>query len=157
MVMLKDTTTAKSRRRKVGAVVAAAAAVAGMISAAAPVAAAAPAAATAYPTSTFKIPYGASYYNGTVTWYNRSVGVDGAFKASNCRRIYGRAWAGDTSLDFKSSSLWCNKAGPASLPLDANVVGGSDVTWVYMTNEFGDYLHGQTCFRGVSICVDGLQ
>ncbi|MEV6878665.1 hypothetical protein [Amycolatopsis sp. NPDC051128] len=143
---------AKSRTIKVGAAVAAVASVAGMVFAAAP----ATATVADYPTSTFSIVYGASYYKGTATFYNRSVGVDGAFKASNCRRIYARAFAGSTSLDFVSSSTWCNRSGPASLPLDANVVGGADNIWVYMTDENQTYLAGQTCYRGVSACVNGL-
>jgi hypothetical protein len=100
--------------------------------------------------------YGESYYNGTATFTNRSVDVIGAFKASNSRRVYARAWAGGTSLDFKSTSLWTNRAGEAHLPLDANRVGGSDVTWVYMTDENGTRVAAQTCFRGSTNCIDGL-
>jgi hypothetical protein len=152
MMRLKDATTTKSRTRKVGAVVAAVASVAGMIFAATP----ATATVAAYPTSTFAIPYGASYYNGTVTWYNRTVDVTGAFKASGCRRIYARSFAGSTSLDFVSSSTWCDRSGPATLSPDANVVGGADNIWVYMTDAAGSYLRGQTCYRSASHCVDGL-
>lgn len=77
-------------KHKAGAVVAAAASVAGMVFAAAP----ASATVAAYPTSDFSIEVGASYYKGTVTWYNRSVSVNGAFKASGCRRVYAEAIAG---------------------------------------------------------------
>ncbi|MFG1644505.1 hypothetical protein ACGFMK_29830 [Amycolatopsis sp. NPDC049252] len=144
--MLKNRTTAK----KVGAVVAAAASVAGMVFGAAP------ATAAAYPTSSFKIQYGESYYNGTVTFFNRSVGVTGAFKASNCRRIYVKPFAGSTRLDFKSTSLWCNTAGTAPVDAEADVPGGADNVWVYMTDETDAYLKGVTCYRGSSPCIDGL-
>jgi hypothetical protein len=150
--MLKDRTTAKSRTRKAGAVVAAVASVAGMVFAAAP----ATAATADFPVSYFAMPYGASYYNGTATFTNRSVDVIGAFKASNSRRIYARAFAGSTSLDFKSTSLWTNRSGEAHIPLDANVVGGSDNIWVYMTDEADRHLVEVTCYRGVTYCVDGL-
>jgi hypothetical protein len=150
--MLKDKAMAKSGTRKVGAVVAAVASVAGMVFAAAP----ATAATTAYPVSYFALKYGESYYNGTATFTNRSVDVIGAFKASNSRRVYARAWAGSTSLDFKSTSLWTNRAGEAHLPLDANRVGGSDNIWVYMTDENDYPLVEQTCYRGSTYCVDGL-
>lgn len=150
MVRLKDTRKAKSRTRKVGAVVAAVASVAGMVFTAAP------ATAAAYPTSDFRIPYGASFYNGTVTWYNRSINVTGTFRATGCRRIYARAFAGSTSLGFRSSSTWCDTTAPATLSPPADVVGGADNAWVYMTDAAGNYLHGQTCYRSSGVCIDGL-
>ncbi|SMC89943.1 hypothetical protein [Lentzea albidocapillata] len=139
---------AKNRRRKIGAVVAAVTSAAGMV-----FAAAAPATAAAYPTSTFSIEVGASYYKGTVTFYNRSVGVDGAFKAVGDRRIYAQAWSG-TWLDWQSSSTWSNRSGPASLALTANVEGGAYSVDVWMTsgNPY-DGLEYFTCYRGNSVCV----
>jgi hypothetical protein len=143
MVRLKDRTTA----RKAGAVVAAVASVAGMVFAAAP------ATAADYPTSTFEIEVGASYYKGAVTWYNRSAGVDGAFKAVGYRRIYAQAWAGGTWLGWQSSSTWYNTSGPASLPLTANVEGGATEVAVWMTsgNPY-DGLEYFLCYRGDSTC-----
>ena len=102
------------------------------------------------------LPYGASYYTGTASWSNRSVAIDGSFKATGCRRVYARAFAGSTSLDFKSTSTWCDRSGPADFALVANVVGGSDNIWVYMTDENGTYLKGQTCYRSSGACIDGL-
>ena len=150
MVRFKDASKMKSRTRKVGVAVTAAASVAGMAFAATPATAAAAAAATV------SIEYGASYYKGTASWSNRSVGIDASFKASNCRRVYARAFAGSTSLDFKSSSTWCNRSGPADFTLAADVVGGSDNIWVYMTDENGNYLKGLTCYRAGYYCVAGL-
>ncbi|MFD5271525.1 hypothetical protein [Streptomyces sp. NPDC058335] len=137
----------KSRTRKVGVAVTAAASVAGMVFAATPAAAAG--------SAEFSVVYTASYYQGTATWSNRSVSIDGWFKASNCRRVYVVAWAGSTLLDEKSSSTWCNRSGPADFILDANVVGGSDNIWVYMTTEDPDnILKAQTCYRS-GYCVNG--
>ncbi|NUK26893.1 hypothetical protein [Streptomyces lunaelactis] len=150
MVRLKDTSKVKSRTRKVGAAVTAAASVAGMVFAATP------ATATVAAASTFSVKYTVSYYNGTATWSNRSVDVNGSFKASNCRRVYVQAFAGSTSLDEKNTSTWCNRSGPLHFPpLDANVVGGSDNIWVYMTDGDQNYLAGQTCYRS-GYCIDGL-
>ncbi|GAA1537039.1 hypothetical protein GCM10009730_52860 [Streptomyces albidochromogenes] len=129
--------------------VTAAASVAGTAFAATPATAASAAAAAV------SIEYGASYYKGTASWSNRSVSVDASFKATGCRRVYARAFAGSTSLDFKSSSTWCNRSGPADFALAANVVGGSDNIWVYMTDENQKYLKGQTCYRA-GYCIDGL-
>ncbi|MEU3743291.1 hypothetical protein AB0E78_40365 [Streptomyces sp. NPDC032198] len=147
MVRLKDTSKVNSRVRKAGVAVTAAASVAAMALAATPASAAA--------SATVSIEYGASYYKGTASWSNRSVGIDAVFKASNCRRVYARAFAGSTSLDFKSSSTWCNRSGPADFTLAANVVGGSDNIWVYMTDENQNYLRGVTCYRA-GYCIDGL-
>lgn len=150
MVRLKDTSKVKSRTRKVSVAVTAAASVAGMVFAATP------ATATATATAAFSVKYTVSYYNGTATWSNRSVDVTGSFKASNCRRVYVQAFAGSTSLDKKNTSTWCNRSGPLHFPtLDANVVGGSDNIWVYMTDGDQNYLAGQTCYRS-GYCIDGL-
>lgn len=152
MVKLKDPSKAKSRTRKVGVAVTAAASVAGMAFASAP----ATAAVADYPISEFSIVYGASYYNGTATFYNRSVDVKGAFKATGYRRVYARAWAGTTSLDFQSTGTWYNRSGSANFTLKADVVGGADHIWVYMTDENQKYLKGETCYRGIYDCIDGL-
>ncbi|WP_199442845.1 hypothetical protein [Umezawaea beigongshangensis] len=149
MARPKDTTTTKSRTRTIGAAVAAMASVAGTVLAAAPAAAT----VAAYPTSTFSIEVGASYYRGTVTWYNRSVGVDGAFKATGYRRIYAQAWASTTWLGWQSSSTWYNTSGPAALPLTADVEGGATEVDVWMTSgDAYDGLEFFTCYRGVSVC-----
>ncbi len=149
MVGLKDSTTARNRTRKVGVTVAAVASAAGMVFAAAP----ATATVAAYPTSTFLIDYGESHYNGTITWYNRSVHITGTFKATGCRRIYAEAFAGGTSVGDVSSSTWCNKSGPATLPLDtSNVIGGPSKIRVYMTDEAGGFLEGANCYPSYTYC-----
>ncbi|MFD5097531.1 hypothetical protein [Streptomyces albidochromogenes] len=135
--------------RKAG--VAVAASVAAMAFAATPATAVA-----AYPTSDFSIEVGASYYKGTATWYNRAVEVNGAFKATGCRRVYARAFTGTTSRAFESSSTWCDRSGPARLGLDVPVAGGADHVWVYMTDGSQNYLEGMTCYRGYDYCIDGL-
>ncbi|MEV0113668.1 hypothetical protein AB0H77_10545 [Streptomyces sp. NPDC050844] len=147
MVRLKDASKVKSRTRKVGVAVTAAASVAGLAFAATP--------ATAVAAANISIEYGASYYKGTATWSNRSVYVNGSFKATGCRRVYALAFAGSTSLDIQNTSTWCDRSGPQDFPLKANVVGGSDNIWVYMTDENQNYLKGQTCYRA-GYCIDGL-
>jgi hypothetical protein len=128
-------------------------AIAAVVSVAGMVFAAAPATAAAYPTSTFAIEVGASYYKGAVTWYNRSVGVTGAFKAVGCRRVYAQAWAGVTWLDWASSSTWCDRADQAPLPLTADVAGGATEVDVWMTSaDPYDGLEYFTCYRGDSVC-----
>lgn len=103
-----------------------------------------------------RLPYGASNYTGTATWSNRAVAIDGSFKATGCRRVYARAFAGSTTLDFRSTSTWCDTSGPANFDLTADVVGGSDNIWVYMTDQNGVHLKEQTCYRASGTCIDGL-
>jgi hypothetical protein len=116
--------------------------------------AAAPATASvaAYPTSSFQLKVGASYFNGTVTWYNRSINATGPFKATGCRRVYVQPWAGTTPFKPHSSSLWCDTAGTATLPADTDQPGGADHAQVYMTDSVGKVLAEQTCYRTSSVC-----
>jgi hypothetical protein len=43
----------------------------------------------AYPTNTFSVSYGQTNAHGTLTWYNRSIGVSGSIKTTdgNCRQV----------------------------------------------------------------------
>jgi len=147
--MVRLTSKVKSRTRKLGPAVTAVAAVAGaMVFTATPALAAA---------ANVSVVYTESYYKGTASWSNRSVTIDGSFKATGCRRVYAEAFAGSTPLDFRSTSTWCDTAGPADFSLSADVVGGSDNIWVYMTDGTGAFLKGQTCYRSSGLCYDGLQ
>lgn len=143
-----STTKAKHRAGKVGAVVAAVASVAGMVFAASP------ATAAAYPTSSFYISDGqGSYYSGTLTWYNRSVGITGTFKSVGCRRVYGAAYANNL-LDWDNSTTWCNTTRTQSINLDANVVGGATSARIWMTTGDPDVvLDYDECFRDNSYCA----
>ncbi|UWE10226.1 hypothetical protein [Actinacidiphila bryophytorum] len=142
--------------RKVSAIVTAAAAGAGLLLAgapAAPAAAAAPATAAAYPFELFGVTdYSApanenSYYSGRVTWYNRSVTVDGTFHAYGCRRVYATAWAGITPLDTRSSSTHCNNDSEQIINLVADVPGGSDHVYISLTDANGKVLDSGYYFR----------
>jgi hypothetical protein len=55
---------------------------------------AAPAHAASYPTVPFDIPYGQSYARGTLTFYNRNVGIVGTVRITegNCRGVSGFAF-----------------------------------------------------------------
>ncbi|MEU4769435.1 hypothetical protein AB0H12_39955 [Actinosynnema sp. NPDC023794] len=152
MVKPKNKATTKSRTRKLGAAVAAMVSVAGMLLAAAP------ATAAAYPTTDFYVwDSKGSYYSGTVTWYNRSVGITGTFNTVGCRRVYGEAWANTRRLDWGNSALWCNHLRTQSIPLDANVAGGATTVVVGMADENAvTYLDYVTCYRGDSVCEWGV-
>lgn len=160
MVRSRNTSKAKSRVRKVGAAVTAVAAVAGgMVFAATPASANAnvganvSASANANGSADFVLDVGASYYKGTATWYNRSVVIDGLFKATGCRRIYAEAYAGNTGLGLQSTSTWCDRSGPQDFALSADVVGGSDNVYIYMTDENLKFIEGRICFRDFGPCI----
>lgn len=148
MGRLKDTSKAKSRMRKVGAAVTAVAAVAGGM-----VFAATPATATATASASFSLDVGASYYKGTASWSNRTVTIDGSFKATGCRRVYAEAYAGDTPLGLQSTSTWCDRSGPQDFSLNADVVGGSDNVYIYMTDANLQFLEGRVCYRDDGHCI----
>lgn len=144
MLTLLAKPTAKNRVKKISAAIAAVAAASGLVLAGAPAATAAPA---EYPTSSFSVGSGASYFSGTITWYNRSVGVAGTFKAVGCRRVYASAWAGGSELDERSSSTHCNSTTFETIPLAANVPGGAAWVDIIMTDQNGAYLDGETYWR----------
>ncbi|MDQ0605426.1 hypothetical protein QF037_009771 [Streptomyces canus] len=81
----------------------------------------------AYPTSPFYVDdYAASYAYGTLTWYNRSVGVDGTLQAVGCRRVwFGAYGASDKLLGTRSTSTQCNTTYPLKTGIPADVTGGA--------------------------------
>lgn len=87
------------------------------------------AATAAYPTNHFDVPFGASYTQGTLTWYNRSVGVTGTRKVNSvCQRFFLYTYSsGLQKLDVRSTSLLCPTAQAAITPFSvpANVPGGA--------------------------------
>lgn len=110
--------------RRIGMIVAAAAAVPTLV-AGPTVAAAAPASADAYPTLNFLIKDGTGgYYSGTVTFYNRSVGVIGSFNASGCERAYATSLVDLKALDARSTSLHCDTVTSGSFPFPRTFLVG---------------------------------
>ncbi|WP_406131585.1 hypothetical protein [Streptomyces sp. NBC_00989] len=85
----------------------------------------------AYPTTTFDVTYGASYARGTLTWYNRSVGVDGTLRAVGCRRAWiGTYTASASELDARSTSTQCDATYPIVTTVPADVPGGAGIVVV---------------------------
>ncbi len=146
MAKSKDSTTTKSHTRKAGTTVAAVASLAGMVFTATP------ASAIPHPTSTFSIEAGASYYRGTVTWYDRSVGVTGTLKTVGCWRVYLRVFADTRQLDYLRSGTQCDKTTNMSSSLSANVAGGADTVYIQMTETSQNIVKGATCVPSSSVC-----
>ncbi|MCX5613306.1 MULTISPECIES: hypothetical protein [unclassified Streptomyces] len=80
----------------------------------------------AYPTTAVDVTYGASYVRGTLTWYNRSVGVEGTLRAVGCRRAwFGAYGASGNELGARSTSTKCDVTYPVSTGIPADVPGGA--------------------------------
>jgi hypothetical protein len=138
--------------RRIGMIATAAAAVLSLV-AAPTVAAAAPASADAYPTLNFLVKDGAGgYFSGTVTFYNRSVGVVGAFNASGCERAYATSLVDSTALDARSTSLHCDTVTDANFSLSADVPGGANRVYLAIKNEYGRVWDFMNCWRETMIC-----
>ncbi|OEJ30226.1 hypothetical protein [Streptomyces subrutilus] len=80
----------------------------------------------AYPTTAVDVTYGASYVRGTLTWYNRSVGVEGTLRAVGCRRAwFGAYGASGNELGARSTSTKCDVRYPLETGIPADVPGGA--------------------------------
>jgi hypothetical protein len=138
---MQSSSRAKNHGRN-AALIAAAAVAAGVVLAAAP------ASAAASVTKPFALaPYGASTFAGTITWYNRSVKINGTLKAVNCRQIRAEAWAGINPQGTGFSGTQCNSTTPQPIGLSANVPGGADHVEITMYDGDGGYLVGGTFYR----------
>jgi hypothetical protein len=85
--------------------------------------------ATTYPKTSFNVTWGNTYTKGTLTWYNRSVGLTGwdrSVSTTDCRVT--RAYTYDSNwklLGSAHSSVVCNASALFSFTVPANVVGGA--------------------------------
>lgn len=96
------------------------------------------AAPTAYPTAPYAASYGATYTQGTITFYNRAAMVDGtqhAVQESGCRQSIAKSYHGSTLLDTTYSEVSCyNRFDPIHLYVNADVVGGATTVRVSLNN-----------------------
>ncbi|MGV9841959.1 hypothetical protein ACWDUB_07610 [Streptomyces fungicidicus] len=105
----------------------------------------------AYPTTPITdVSYGASYISGTLTWYNRAVGVDGALRAVGCRRAWvGTYDASGNSLGARSTSTKCDVT--YSLddfpPVPADVPGGAAYVVVCLDDASASSLDCELFYR----------
>ncbi|MEU2236789.1 hypothetical protein ACH4A8_22615 [Streptomyces vietnamensis] len=111
-----------------------------------------PAAASTYPTSDFNVPYGQTYTKGTITWYNRAVGIEGEQKSvssTSCRRtLVDTFTANGVYLDTRSSSPVCGQSAKISFSVPADVAGGAGRVNVYLIwEETQEVLAGQTVVK----------
>ncbi|WNV88712.1 hypothetical protein [Umezawaea sp. Da 62-37] len=96
----------------------------------------------AYPTNTFRVSYGASYAQGTMTWFNRTVRLTGDLRtlsSSGCRKAYAATF--DSAVDLLGERNTSAKCGDAvrsfQLDVPADVVGGAYATSVCLLDANG--------------------
>ncbi|WP_251091579.1 hypothetical protein [Streptomyces sp. Caat 7-52] len=105
--------------------------------------------------ATFDVTVAATYYRGTIEFYNRSVIVDGVLRglSTGCRR--GGAWAYDAGgypLAHKTTSLVCNGAVERDIPLSWDVPGGASSVVVDLLDADGNLLKYCVTTRGDEYC-----
>ncbi|MET9518307.1 hypothetical protein [Streptomyces sp. NPDC002994] len=80
----------------------------------------------AYPTTPFDVTFGASYVRGTLTWYNRSVGVDGTLRAVGCHSAwFGTYGASGNELGAWSTGTKCDVTYRFKTEIPADAPGGA--------------------------------
>ncbi|MEU6948142.1 hypothetical protein ABZ957_23375 [Streptomyces sp. NPDC046316] len=96
-------------------------------------------AAAEAPPYTFDASFGQTYTRGTVTWYNRSVAIEGEQKSvspTSCRRtLVDTFTARGAWLSSRSSSPVCGQSATISFSVPADVAGGAGRVTVYLIHE----------------------
>lgn len=134
--------------KRATAVAAALAAAAGLNLAGAPNAAAADRA-------TFDVTVGATYYRGTIEFYNRSVIVDGVLRglSTGCRKA--GAWAYDAGgdwMDHRNTSVVCNGAVERDIPLSWDTPGAASAVVIDLLDANGNLIEYCVLYRGDEYC-----
>ncbi|MEU1283354.1 helix-turn-helix transcriptional regulator [Kitasatospora sp. NPDC005856] len=84
---------------------------------------------SAYPTTDFDIIYGTTSTKGTLTWYNRSVGLSGQGKSedsASCRGTTATSYSGSGSeLGSMHTGVICGASKNYNVTVPADVVGGA--------------------------------
>ncbi|GGV67496.1 hypothetical protein GCM10010277_76220 [Streptomyces longisporoflavus] len=97
-----------------------------------------------YPSTPFDVTAGASSVQGTLTWYNRSVGATGKLRAGDCTRLrFSTYGASGNELGSWRSSIQCNVTYQFSTVLPANAPGGAASVEICL----GDAHAALTCER----------
>ncbi|WP_135237083.1 hypothetical protein [Nocardia sp. CS682] len=105
--------------------------------------------------ASFDLTFGATYFRGTVEFYNRSAIVAGNLRglSTGCRR--GWASTHDTSgarLDVNSMSATCTGPVHREIPLKADVAGGAARVQVRLLEANGNVLTSCWVTRGEERC-----
>ncbi|MEU7110794.1 hypothetical protein [Streptomyces sp. NPDC046182] len=96
-------------------------------------------AAAEAPPYTFDASFGQTCTRGTVTWYNRSVAIEGEQKSvspTSCRRTLVDIFtARGAWLSSRSSSPVCGQSAKISFSVPADVAGGAGRVTVHLIHE----------------------
>jgi hypothetical protein len=107
--------------------------------------------------ASFNLTWGATYYRGTVDFYNRSVVVSGQLRglSTGCRRANAYSFNPLKTLDSENTSLVCNGPVVREIPLSADAAGGASMVSISLRDPEGRYLTFCVCHRGDEYCVLG--
>ncbi|MFF1381304.1 hypothetical protein [Streptomyces sp. NPDC058308] len=80
----------------------------------------------AYPVTPFDVTSGGGHLRGTLTWYDRSVGVDGTLRAVGCHSAwFGAYGASGQELGSWGTGTQCDVTFPFKAAIPANAPGGA--------------------------------
>jgi hypothetical protein len=125
--------------------------VVGVVMAVAPVAPKPAGAATADTATVFRMTWGASVTEGTITWYNRSVNIRGYVKAVSTSKqamFWGIGTAGSSFClpDPETRTTPAGTTRSFNFGMYCDIEGGFDEIDVYLNDDIGTLLI-QVCFR----------
>jgi hypothetical protein len=115
--------------------------------------------AEAYPSSSFYVSYGNTVARGTVTWYNRSIGVSYSFKTasgSGCWTLWVEAYNPTPSdAAFGLGSIVCNgNSISEGFSVGNSGPGGYNVASVRIVDDTGTPKRGDICEIDFTYCID---
>jgi hypothetical protein len=105
--------------------------------------------------ATFDLTIGATYFRGTINFFNRSASVVGVLRglSTSCRRGDAKAFSLNDELDHRSTSLVCNGVTNQTIPLTADVTGGAIKVIVSLKDANGALLRECWAYRGDPVCT----
>jgi hypothetical protein len=94
---------------------------------------------TAYPIVPFTLAYGNSVLTGTLTWYNRSIGVAGSITARSTAKqgwFWGTSADGSCNPEPQTRTTPLGTTRPFNFTMNCDVVGGFEGFYVVLRDEF---------------------
>jgi len=110
---------------------------------------------SAYPVTSFRLPYGASLLAGEITWYNRSVHITGSVKAVSTGKtgfFQGESPNCLSAWETRTASVGETRGFVVDIPCD--YPGGITIVYIKLYDVQGNYLRGDICTRNGCVHQD---
>ncbi|MEV5717784.1 hypothetical protein AB0L41_28155 [Amycolatopsis mediterranei] len=102
----------------------------------------------AYPVTSFRLEYGATVLAGSITWYNRNIGIVGSLRArSSGKQAHFRAGSASCSSAATTGTVPADTTGSFDIGMNCDFPGGFTWVTVQLWDASGTYLDGVTCTR----------